>query len=116
MSEKPISVGGEQTCRDDLWAVTTEELNALLSETGRISENDKRWRILEHGCQWVSWTPTGGETVSFDPRSVKYLQAMRKCADETSAKHVAILREGANAMASALNPAAAWPFPKGRQP
>jgi hypothetical protein len=59
-----------------------------------ITDNDKRWRILEHGCQWVSFTPIGGETHSFDPRDVRYLKAMRAFADEISAKQIAILREG----------------------
>lgn len=58
-----------------------------------ITDNDKRWRILEHGCQWVSWTPIGGETHSFDPRDVGHLKQMRAWADETIAKQLAQLDE-----------------------
>lgn len=59
-----------------------------------LTDNDKRWRILEHGCQWVSFTPTGGETRSFDPRDVKHLEAMRAFADRVRAEQLEMLREG----------------------
>lgn len=62
------------------------------SESEPITAEDKRWRFLEHGCQFVSWTPTGGETVSFDPRDVKHLSAMREKADKTLSEQVAQLR------------------------
>lgn len=68
----------------------------------KISDQDRRWRFLEHGCQWVSWTPTGGETVSFDPRDVKHLQAMRAKADETAAAHVKLLLDGAEKLKAGL--------------
>lgn len=57
-----------------------------------ITGNDRRWRHLEHGCQWVSWTETGGETHSFDPRHVPGLTAMRDLADEQSARHIAAMK------------------------
>lgn len=67
--------------------------------TARITDNDRRWRHLEHGCQWVSWTETGGETHSFDPRNVTGfdgdLKHMRARADEQSARQVAMLLKSA---------------------
>lgn len=65
---------------------------AMCSENTVLTAEDKRWRFLEHGCQWVSWTPTGGETVSFDPRDVKHLKGMRESADEMLHEQVAQLR------------------------
>lgn len=66
-----------------------------LSEQGTlpITDNDRRWRILEHGCQWISFAPLGGEDHSFDPRGVPGLQAMRKFADEISERHIKMLKE-----------------------
>jgi hypothetical protein len=72
--------------------------SVALSEKVAITDNDKRWRFLEHGCQWVSWAPTGGDTVSFDPRDVKHLQAMRASADKTLHEQVALLRAEADAI------------------
>ena len=62
-----------------------------------ITDNDRRWRHLEHGCQWVSWTETNGETHSFDPRNVGTgyqgdLQSMRATADEQLERQVAKLK------------------------
>lgn len=36
------SIGGQQICRDDMWAVTTEELNRLTAEVGRWVEINTR--------------------------------------------------------------------------
>lgn len=51
LSTRPIlytdSVGGEQVCRDDLWAVTTDELNALRSETAPTREAVLDWAISQ---------------------------------------------------------------------
>lgn len=84
------------TYKDQLVRRIEERLSAP-PEAPCITENDKRWRILEHGCQWVSWTPIGGETHSFDPRDVEHLKRMRAWADETIEKHLAILRDGISA-------------------
>lgn len=66
-----------------------------------ITDNDRRWRFLEHGCQWVSFTPIGGDTRSFDPRFVSgyagHLEDMRATVDREAEKQLAILREGINA-------------------
>lgn len=72
----------------------------------RSDEADKRdaarWRLLEHGCQWVSFIPTNGEQRSFDPRNVTGyagdLEDMRAFADETLKKQLEILKEGAEAL------------------
>ena len=68
------------------------------SATPEISDNDRRWRFLEHGCQWVSWTPINGQTVSFDPRNLTGysgdLNDMRGQADIELRKHLEILRAG----------------------
>lgn len=71
-----------------------------VSERG-TSKADKRdaarWRILEHGCQWVSFTETNGETHSFDPRNVTGyqgdLKSMRKFADEIMERQLNILHK-----------------------
>ena len=80
-----------------------EDLLSLVSETQPITDNDKRWRFLEHGCQWVSWTPINGQTVSFDPRNVTGyagdLIDMRGQADIELRKQLNTLREGAEALA-----------------
>jgi hypothetical protein len=52
-----------------LWKAWQQAWEAALAKTP-ISENDLRWRFLEHGCQWVSFTPLGGQTRAFDPRDV----------------------------------------------
>lgn len=78
-------------------AVTPDPLRTVSHGAG-ITDNDKRWRFLEHGCQWVSWTPIGGETHSWDPRDVKHLQAMRESADKTLHEQVALLRAEAAAL------------------
>lgn len=78
-------------------------LKAFLSEKqAPITDNDRRWRFLEHGCEWVSFIPIGGEQRSFDPRVVTDspgvgVVAMRVCVDRWTEKHLAILREGINA-------------------
>lgn len=65
------------------------------SATAPITDNDERWRFLEHGCQWVSWIAHGKEQVSFDPRKVDGmggLVAMRTLIDEQTEEHIAFLR------------------------
>lgn len=101
LATRPIqytdSLGGVQTCRDDLWAVTTAELNAIVSEQQPITDNDRRWRFLEHGCQWVSFIPLNGEQRSFDPRILSgyagHLQDMRATVDAESTKHIKMLKD-----------------------
>lgn len=91
-----------------LMANVNEKRNDLLAaikpaseKQAPITDNDRRWRFLEHGCQWVSFTPIGGDTRSFDPRIVSgyagHLQDMRETVDREAEKHLAILREGINA-------------------
>lgn len=81
------------------WMSDARILLRTVPEQGEaLTENDKRWRLLEHGCQWVSWTPIGGETHSFDPRSLQQLKLMRTLADETIAKQLATLEEGRKAI------------------
>lgn len=67
--------------------------------TEPITQNDKRWRFLEHGCQWVSWTPINGRTRSFDPRNLTGyegdLSDMRASADEELATQLKTLRDAA---------------------
>jgi predicted RNA-binding Zn-ribbon protein involved in translation (DUF1610 family) len=41
------TVGGVQTCRDDLWAVTTAELNALKPAPPTIVQNLLHWALGE---------------------------------------------------------------------
>lgn len=98
-------------CYYEFWRLIADAIDACArpEELG-ITQNDKRWRILEHGCQWVSWTPTGGETHSFDPRDVKELKRMRAWADETIEKQLAILRDGIASLPSPLAPI--WPDPE----
>jgi hypothetical protein len=70
---------------------------AVSEKQAPITDNDRRWRFLEHGCQWVSWTPINGQTVSFDPRnSTGYrgdLKDMRGQDDIEIRKQLAILQE-----------------------
>lgn len=73
------------------------------SATAPITDNDRRWRHLEHGCQWVSWTETGGATHSFDPRHMTGLTHMRARADQQSAEHVKRLRDGADQLARQIS-------------
>ena len=73
-----------------------------------ITDNDRRWRHLEHGCQWVSWTETNGETHSFDPRNVGTgyqgdLQSMRATADEQLERQVAKLKSATSDGGSVAN-------------
>lgn len=84
----------EKASYENGWRDAMRFVQSAAPEELGITQNDKRWRILEHGCQWVSWTPTGGETHSFDPRDVKELKRMRAWADETIEKQLAILRDG----------------------
>lgn len=61
-----------------------------------ITDNDKRWRFLEHGCQWVSWIAHGKDQVSFDPRKVTgyggHLQDMRATIDRQCEEQLALLK------------------------
>lgn len=71
-------------------------------EAAPITDNDRRWRFLEHGCQWVSWVPINGAQVSFDPRTLTGfsgdLNDMRGQADIEIRRHLYILQEGAAAL------------------
>jgi hypothetical protein len=79
-----------------LWKAWQQAWEAALAKTP-ITENDLRWRFLEHGCQWVSFTPLGGQTRAFDPRDVSAhgLLGLRKFVDDESAKQLTVLRAGA---------------------
>lgn len=74
-------------------------LHHYRSQIVQLKTDAARWRFLEHGCQWVSFTPSGGETRSFDPRIVSgyagHLQDMRATVDAELAKQLALLKEGA---------------------
>lgn len=78
-------------------------LRAMHATEAPISQNDKRWRFLEHGCQWVSFIPTNGDQHSFDPRVVSKapgvgLVHMREVADREMEKQLGILRAGISDM------------------
>lgn len=82
-------------------AMIDEVIAADSESEAPITDNDRRWRFLEHGCQWVSFTPIGGDTRSFDPRIVSgyagHLGDMRATVDSEAEKQLAILKEGINA-------------------
>ena len=84
------------------WMSDARIMLRTIPEQEALTENDKRWRLLEHGCQWVSWTPIGGETHSFDPRSLQQLKLMRALADETITKHLKALEEGRKALEASM--------------
>lgn len=96
--------GEDHGCHVGNLAEMAQEVSNLLkaarSATPAITDNDKRWRFLEHGCQWVSWTPINGQTVSFDPRNLTGysgdLNDMRGQADIELRRHLAILRAAAD--------------------
>jgi hypothetical protein len=99
------------TCDAQTGIGTTDEIlkgywerRAVQPEGNALTDNDKRWRLLEHGCQWVSWTPTGGETHSFDPRDVGHLKRMRAWADETITKQLALLDKERREIEALLSP------------
>lgn len=66
-----------------------------IEKLGTAQADAARWRTLEHGCQFVSFTPTGGQTRSFDPRSTSHLQAMRGSIDTVLAEQLKQLQAGA---------------------
>lgn len=70
-----------------------QELAAIRSEQQPITDNDKRWRILEHGCKWVSVMPRDGEGRCFYLDDVQDVLAMRKFADSLSKRQVKLLKE-----------------------
>ena len=76
------------------WSTLCDLAIKGLQPEAALTQNDKRWRILEHGCQWVSFCRIGGEQESFDPRDMKHLKGMRAAADEIIEKQLAVLREG----------------------
>lgn len=104
-------VTDEQTAAafDEKCADALERLSGGVSASGRrnetppITDADRRWRHLEHGCEWVSWTETGGDTHSFDPRHVPGLTHMRRTADEQSAKQVEAIKKEADALLRRTN-------------
>jgi hypothetical protein len=98
--------GGVQFTMDEFRIIRelTDFAFSALSEKREqpITDNDRRWRFLEHGCQWVSFIPINGDQYSFDPRVVSKapgvgLTYMREVADHETEKHLAILREAINA-------------------
>lgn len=70
-------------------------------EMERFKTDAMRWRVLEHGCRWVSFMPTDAAHIpapSFDPRNLEGpsgLKAMRQKMDEALERHLKILRDGA---------------------
>ena len=76
-----------------------DELMRLKVDRSAIAPtvNDKRWRFLEHGCEWVAWRQRGSETaVTFDPTHVPTLQDMRATIDRQAEEQIALLRAGAD--------------------
>lgn len=68
-------------------------LEAPVSEQQPITDNDKRWRIVEHGCKWVSLMPREGEGRCFYLDDVKDLEALRKFADGLSKRQIKMLKD-----------------------
>ena len=83
------------------WAQNPEHMTgvgcavAAIEKLAGCTKDAARWRTLEHGCQFVSFTPTGGHTRSFDPRSTSHLQAMRGLIDAVLAEQLKQLQAGA---------------------
>lgn len=87
LATRPIlytdSINGEQTCRDDLWAVTTDELNALraspgeadqrdaaLEEAAKICDESKRVQLRMPVSSWWNGPDTAAECAD-DIRALK---------------------------------------------